>query len=74
MNNFHMDPPPFEREPLQLYGEREGEVLVGIKGKYLCKPRWYKLRTTKRGQLEYVVWKGRRVYMSDIKLSEEYTK
>jgi hypothetical protein len=62
----------YHHESLKLYDEKDGSVLVGIKGRYLMKPRWYKIRTTKGSQEEYIQWKGKRVYMNEIVISEEY--
>lgn len=62
----------YHHESLKLYDEKNGKVLVGIKGRYLMKPRWYKINTTKGSQEEFINWKGKRVYMSEVAISEEY--
>jgi hypothetical protein len=60
-------------EKLKIYAEQDGKLLVGIKGRYLCKPRWYKLRYTKgEDPKEFVLWKGRRNYTDEMEIAPEF--
>lgn len=57
------------KEKLNIYAtDAQGRLLVGIKGRYNCTPRWYKLRYSKRYEEEYVLWRGRRKYLNEMKL------
>ena len=54
------------REKLKIYAENDqGQVFVGIMGKYHCTPRWYKVFENPLG-LEYIKWRGVRHYLLDL--------
>lgn len=62
----------FHHEQLKLYAERaDGYVKAGIQGRYLMKPRWYKIKKTKKGE-EYIVWRSRKVFMTEMAIDPSF--